>query len=355
MKLNAVVVGSTGLVGQRLVNYLSNHPWFNLIGITASKEKSGKKYEDAVRWSLEKEIPNKVKDMIIYDTDLEMISSLKPDIIFTSLPSNVSTVYDIELVKRGFTVISHASNNRMEPDIPLLNPEVNADHISVLKIQKKRWKGTLLKVPNCVTSILTLALKPIYDDFGIQQVFVSTMQALSGAGLNGVPSMAILDNIIPSIEHEEEKIENESLKILGYITPEGIKLNDRLYVSPSVHRVNVLEGHLESVFIKTDKDVDVNDIKESLTEFRNNKIKNLDLPSKPKDPIIIKEEVDRPQPRLDRNEGNGMSVVVGRIRKDKKNWIKFNVLGHNTIRGAAGNGILIAEVLLKNNELLDFQ
>ncbi|MGC9134793.1 MAG: aspartate-semialdehyde dehydrogenase [Caldisphaera sp.] len=353
MKLNAIVVGSTGLVGQRLVYYLTNHPWFKLIGLTASKERSGKKYMDAVKWSLENEMPKEVKDMIVYDTDIDLITSLKPDVIFTALPSNMSQFYDIELVKRGFLVISHASNNRMEPDIPLLNPEVNADHIFVSKLQKERWKGRLFKVPNCVTSILTLALKPIYDDFGIQQVFVSTMQALSGAGLNGVPSMAILDNIIPYIEHEEEKIENESLKIFGYITPKGIKLNDKFYVSPSVHRVNVLEGHLESVFIKTEKEVDIDDIKKALTEFKENKIKNFDLPSKPKNPIIVREEVDRPQPRLDRNEGNGMSVVVGRIRKDKKNWIKFNVLGHNTIRGAAGNGVLIAETLLKNIDSLD--
>ncbi|AFZ69906.1 aspartate-semialdehyde dehydrogenase [Caldisphaera lagunensis DSM 15908] len=348
MKFNVVVVGSTGLVGQRLVSMLSKHQWFNLIGITASKDKANKKYKDVVKWSLENKMPENVEEMIVYDTNIENINNLKPDIVFTSLPTDISKDFDIQLVKQGYVVISHASNNRMDKDVPLLNPEVNADHINVLKLQANRWKGRLIKVPNCATSILTLALKPIYDNFGLRHVFVSTMQALSGAGINGVSSMAILDNIIPYIEHEEEKIENESLKILGELSNESIKPNESFYVSASVHRVNVLEGHLESVFLKTDNDVSVEEIKKSLIEFKENKIKNLNLPTKPSQPIIVRNEIDRPQPRLDRNEGNGMSIVVGRIRKDNRNWIKFNVLGHNTIRGAAGNGVLIGELVAKN-------
>ncbi len=348
MRFNVIVVGSTGLVGQRLVYMLSKHPWFNLIGITASRDKANKKYKDVVKWSLDSKMPESIMEMEVYDTNLDIIDSLKPDIVFTALPTEVSKEFDIQLVKKGYIVVSHASNNRMDKEVPLLNPEVNADHINISKLQGNKWKGKLFKVPNCATSILTLVLKPIYDNFGLRHVFVSTMQALSGAGINGVSSMAILDNIIPFIEHEEEKIENESLKILGEVTSEGIKLNESFYVSASVHRVNVLEGHLESVYLKTNKDVDVEDIKKSLIEFKENKIKNLSLPTKPLQPIIVRNEKDRPQPRFDRNEGNGMSVVVGRVRKDSRNWIKFNVLGHNTIRGAAGNGILIGELIAKN-------
>ncbi|MGC8566737.1 MAG: aspartate-semialdehyde dehydrogenase [Caldisphaera sp.] len=347
MKYNTIVVGSTGLVGQRLVYFLSKHPWFSLIGITASNEKAGKKYKEAVRWSLENYMPETLSEMTIMSNNLDEIEKLKPDLVFTALPSNVSMQIDLELLKRGFTVISHASNNRMDSDVPLLNPEVNVDHINVIRVQKNKWKGSLVKVPNCATAILTLALKPIYDEFGIKRVFVSTMQALSGAGLNGVPSMAILDNIIPFIEHEEDKIEHETLKIFGNISDSKINLNGKFTVSASVHRVNVLEGHLESVFVRTEKESDIDDIKKALKEFKENKLSDLNLPMKPEKPIIVKEENDRPQPRLDRNEGNGMSVVVGRLRKDKEGWIKFNVLGHNTIRGAAGNGILIAESLVK--------
>ncbi len=347
MALNAIVIGSTGLVGQRLVYYLSNHPWFRLIGVTASDDKAGKRYEEVVRWSLENPMPSSVKDMKIMKMDINEIVSQKPDIVFTALPTSVSTRVDQELAKKGMIVVSHASNNRLDPDVPLLNPEVNADHVEVAKLQENRWSGKIFKVANCASTILTLALKPIYDDFGIKRVFVSTMQALSGAGLNGVAGMAILDNIIPYIEDEEDKIETESLKMLGTISNNGILLNDKFIVSATVHRVNVLEGHLEAVFLKTEKDAEVEDIKESLREFRNNKIKGMGLPMQPEAPVVVREEKDRPQPRLDRMEGNGMSVVVGRIRKDKEGWIKFNVLGHNTIRGAAGNGILIAELLYK--------
>lgn len=347
MPLNAIVIGSTGLVGQRLVYYLSNHPWFRLIGITASDDKVGKRYEEVVRWSIEQPMPSIVKDMKIMKMDVNEILSQKPDIIFTALPTSVSSKIDMELLKKGAIVISHASNNRMDSDVPLLNPEVNADHVEVAKLQENRWNGMLFKVPNCATAILTLALKPIYDDFGLERVIVSTMQALSGAGLNGVPSMAILDNIIPYIEDEEDKIENESLKMLGFPEREGIRVNNEFSVSATVHRVNVLEGHLEAVFLKTKKEAEIDEIKEALKEFKGNKIKGLGLPTQPESPVVVREEKDRPQPRLDRMEGNGMSVVVGRVRRDNQGWIKFNVLGHNTIRGASGNGILIAELLHK--------
>lgn len=348
MKYKTCILGATGLVGQRLVALLANHPWFKLEMLTASRKHVGKKYGETVKWIIDEPLPENVKDIEISSSDPEEVVKEKPDIVFSALPSDVALEVELELVRRGLNVVSNASPLRMEPDIPLINPEVNADHVELVKHQVRReWKGILVKVPNCSTAILTLALKPIFDEFGLRKIIVSTMQALSGAGYAGVPSVAILDNIIPYIPGEEEKIESETLKILGSIEDGKIRYAN-ISISASCHRVMVLDGHLEAVFIETSKKASVEDIKEVLREFKGNKIRGLNLPTAPKNPIIVKEEPDRPQPRLDRKAGGGMSVVVGRIREDRVfNGVKFLVLGHNTIRGAAGTAILIAELLVK--------
>ena len=348
MKYRVCVLGATGLVGQRMVSILSKHPWFDIELLVASEQSAGKKYKEAVNWVIDKPFPEEIGDLVLSKIDIDIIAKEKPDIIFSALPSKVALDIEIELLKKGFVIISNASPMRMEPDVPLLNPEVNADHLELIKYQSKRgWKGFIVKVPNCSTAILTLPLKPIMEEFGVKRVIVSTMQALSGAGLTGVPSMMILDNIIPYIKNEEEKIETESLKILGDLKGGKILYPD-LKISASCHRVMVLDGHMEAVFIEISKEVDVDDIKQVLKEYKCNKIKDLNLPSAPKHPVIVREENDRPQPRLDRMAGNGMSVVVGRIRKDKAfNGIKFIVLGHNTIRGAAGTAVLIGELIVK--------
>ncbi len=349
MKRRVAVLGATGIVGQRFVSLLGDHPWFELAIVAASEKSIGRKYCEAVRWVIEKPIPSSIADLELSPISND-IAKEEIDIVFTALPAEVAKDIEIELAKKGIIVISNASPMRLEPDIPLLNPEVNADHVEVIEYQRRvrRWSGAIVKVPNCTTAILTLSLKPIMDEFGIKRVIVSTMQALSGAGLTGVPSMLILDNLIPFIEGEEEKVESESRKILGYPTSDGITLNSNFVVSASCHRVMVLEGHTESVFVETVRDVDVEDLIKSMEEFKSNKIRGLGLPTAPEKPIVVRREIDRPQPRFDRMEGRGMSVVIGRIRKDYAlNGVKYIVLGHNTLRGAAGTGVLIAELMVK--------
>ncbi|MEM4441312.1 MAG: aspartate-semialdehyde dehydrogenase [Ignisphaera sp.] len=352
MKRRVAVLGATGIVGQRFVSLLDNHPWFDLVMVTASERVVGKKYSESVKWVIEKPMPSSVAELTIDPLDVDVIVKEKIDIAFIALPKEVASTIEPELAMRGVAVVSNASNMRMEPDIPLLNPEINADHIEIVEIQRKirGWSGVIAKVPNCTTAILTLSLKPIYDEYGIKRVVVASMQGLSGAGLTGVPSMFILDNLIPFIEGEEEKVETESRKILGVLGKNSIELNNSFGVTASCHRVMVLEGHSLAVFVETEKKADVENVMKIMEEFKNNKIRGLDLPTAPKKPIVVRREQDRPQPRLDRMEGNGMSVVVGRIREDKVlGGIKYFVVGHNTIRGAAGTGVLIAELMVKKN------
>lgn len=344
------MLGATGLVGQRFVSLLAEHPWFSLEILTGSEKRAGAKYSETVEWILEKPMPDKVKDMELRELNPQDIAREGVDIVFSALPSDVAQDVEVELAKRGLLVVSNASNMRLEPDIPLINPEVNADHLEVVNHQRRRrdWSGAIIKVPNCTTAILTLSLKPIADEFGVKRVIASSMQAISGAGLKGLPSMFIFDNLIPYIEGEEEKVEKESLKILGSLSSNGINPRGDLKVSATCCRVLVLEGHTISVFVELERKASVEEVARVLQEFPGNKIRDLDLPSKPKNPIVVKREKDRPQPRLDRFEGNGMSVVVGRIRVDEVvGGVKYVVLGHNTIRGAAGTGVLIAELSVK--------
>ncbi|MEM4789229.1 MAG: aspartate-semialdehyde dehydrogenase [Ignisphaera sp.] len=354
MKKRVAVLGATGVVGQRFVSLLADHPWFELVMVTASEKFVGRRYSEAVKWVIEKPIPNIAEELVLESLDVKKIVEEKIDIAFVALPKEVATTVEPELASKGLIVVSNASNMRLEPDIPLLNPEVNADHLEIIEVQRRNrgWSGVIAKVPNCTTAILTLTLKPIHDEFGIKRVVMASMQGLSGAGLTGVPSMYILDNIIPFIEGEEEKVETESRKILGIISGNSIALNNDFTVSASCHRVMVLEGHSLAVFVETFRRVEVEEVIKAMEEFRSNKIKGLNLPTAPNKPIIVRREPDRPQPRLDRLVGNGMSVVVGRIREDKSlGGIKYFAVGHNTIRGAAGTGVLIAELMIKKNLL----
>ncbi len=349
-KLSVGVLGATGIVGQRLVSILADHPWFNLQLITASEKSAGKRYGEVVNWIIEKPLPDKYSELIVEPTSVDKILEYRVDIVFSALPSSIAPSIEVELARKGVIVVSNASPMRMDDDIPLLNPEVNADHVELVEVQRTRrnWRGFIVKVPNCTTAILTLALKPLVDEYGVSKVIVSTMQSLSGAGLHGVPSMLILDNIIPFIEGEEWKVENETKKILGILENHRIRYAD-LGVTASCHRVMLLEGHLESVFIELRRHLgSIGEVFKVLSEFKTNKIKDMNLPSAPQKPIVVRMEKNRPQPRLDRMEGNGMSIVVGRIRVDKVvSGLKLIILGHNTIRGAAGTAVLIAELITR--------
>lgn len=353
MKRKVAVVGSTGLVGQRFVSLLSGHPWFEIAILTGSESSAGKLYGESVRWSLEEPMPPGIGEYRLEKMDVTTVAK-EAEVAFIALPPDEAEKVEVELAKRGVSVISNASNRRLEPDIPLINPEVNAHHLEAIENQRRKrgWSGSIVKVPNCTASILTLSLKPLLDDFGIRRVIASSMQAISGAGLKGLPSMYILDNLIPYIEGEEEKVENETLKILGEPYNGEIHKNSSISISASCHRVMVLEGHTIAVFVELEREAHLDEVIRSMEEFRGDRIKNKPLPSKPERPIIVRKEEDRPQPRLDRNAGRGMSVVVGRIREDRAlGGVKYVVLGHNTIRGAAGTGVLIAELMLYENLL----
>ncbi len=338
--LKAAVLGATGMVGQIFIRLLNGHPWFEVTAVAASERSSGLKYSEAANWKLSTPIPENVADLEVLDVTPKAVKNV--DLVFSALPADVAGKVEEDFAKAGYVVLSNASAHRMEPDVPLLNPEVNGDHISLIEEQrrKRKWDGAIVTNPNCSTAILTLALKPLYDGFGINRVIVSTMQALSGAGYPGVASLDIVDNVIPFIRNEEEKMQSESLKILGTPSkPADFK------VSASCHRVATLDGHIEAVFTELKHEADPESVAKAMSSFVGEPQK-LKLPTAPAKPIVVKKEEDRPQVRLDRMEGNGMSAVVGRIRKDPAlGGVKFIVLGHNTIRGAAGCSILNAEYL----------
>ncbi|MCW4022853.1 MAG: aspartate-semialdehyde dehydrogenase [archaeon] len=338
--LKAAVLGATGNVGQIFVQLLENHPWFEVTTVAASERSAGKTYGEASRWRQSTPVPEAVAPMEVVDITPNEVKDV--DIVFSALPSNVAGKVEADFAAAGHVVVSNASSHRMDPDVPMLNPEINADHVSLIEEQqrKRKWDGILVTNPNCSTTVLTLPLKPIYDVFGIKSLIVSTMQAISGAGYPGVASMDIVDNVIPFIGGEEPKMESETQKILGTASkPADFK------VSSSCHRVPVIDGHMEAVFVATKKKAEPQAVAEAMENFIGEP-QTLKLPSAPEKPVVVTWEPNRPQTRLDRMEGNGMSTVVGRLRKDPvMDGVKFIALGHNTIRGAAGCGVLNAEYL----------
>jgi aspartate-semialdehyde dehydrogenase len=338
--LKAAVLGATGNVGQIFVQLLEGHPWFEVTTVAASERSAGKTYGEASRWRQSTPIPEAVAPMEVVDINPSAVKNV--DIVFSALPSNVAGKVEEAFAKAGYVIVSNASSHRMDPDVPMLNPEINCDHVSLIEEQRRnrKWDGAIVTNPNCSTTVLTLPLKPIYDVFGIKSLIVSTMQAISGAGYPGVASMDIVDNVIPFIGGEEPKMEFETLKILGTASkPAEFK------VSASCHRVPALDGHMEAVFVETEKRAEPNAVAEAMENFVGEP-QQLKLPSAPEKPVVVTWEKDRPQTRLDRMEGKGMSTVVGRIRRDSVfDGVKFIALGHNTIRGAAGCGVLNAEYL----------
>jgi len=338
--MKAAVLGATGSVGQIFVQLLSGHPWFEVSVVAASESSAGRKYSEVAKWRLPTSIPEEVAELDVVSIEPKAVKDV--DVVFSALPAEIADKTEEDFAKAGYVVVSNASAHRMDPDVPLLNLEVNCDHVCLIDEQRKRrkWSGAIVTNPNCSTTVLTLPLKPIYDEFGINKVVVSTMQALSGAGYPGVASLDIVDNVIPFIRMEEEKLQTETLKILGSPSkPADFK------ISASCHRVPTLDGHMEAVFVELKREADPDSIITAMENFAGEP-QRLRLPTAPEKPVVVRREEDRPQTRLDRMEGGGMSVVVGRVRKDPAlGGVKFIALGHNTIRGAAGCGILNAEYL----------
>jgi aspartate-semialdehyde dehydrogenase len=342
-KRKVAILGATGAVGQRYIQLLQGHPWFKVEVLAASERSAGKKYKNACNWIMESDLPKEIAEMTVADTTVDSVEKAGDvDLIFTSLPGDLAGPVE-ENFAALYPVFSKASAHRMDRDVPLLVPEVNPEHLELIPIQQKNrnWKGFISTDPNCSTIQMAMTLKPLMQ-FGLSQVMVATMQALSGAGYPGVPSLDILDNVVPYIGKEEEKMESESNKILGTFDGTSVK-NADFVVSASCNRVHVKDGHLESVYVKLDKAPSLSEVEEAFATFKGEPQK-LRLPSAPQRPIIVRKELNRPQPRFDRDAGQGMSVTVGRIRSDPILTMKYMCLGHNTIRGAAGGGILSAEL-----------
>lgn len=341
------VLGATGTVGQRFIQLLENHPWFEVAEVMASDQSAGKTYGEAVtgRWKLPTPVPRAVRGLKIRGPgDL-----IRSRLLFSALDAGVAGDLEERYARAGHMVSSNARNHRMDSDVPLLIAEVNRDHVALLDRQRHaRQGGGILTNPNCSTIGLTLALAPIHRAFGIEAVLVTTFQAASGAGWPGVPSLDLLGNVIPFISGEEPKMESETLKILGRLTPRGVEPAD-FPVSAQCHRVPVIDGHLEAVSVKLAQKTTQKRLASALREFR--PLAALDLPSAPGEPIAVREEEDRPQPRLDADRAGGMGVTVGRLRPCSVLHWKFDVLSHNTIRGAAGAAILNAEILVQAGRL----
>jgi aspartate-semialdehyde dehydrogenase len=341
-KIKVGILGATGMVGQRFIQLLEDHPWFEISELAASERSAGKPYEEAVdgRWKVETPIPVKVASIVVK----ECKPNLDCKMVFSALDASIAGQIEEDFTKAGYVVSSNSRNHRMDDDVPLLIPEVNAEHTAIIEQQKKKYngKGYIVTNPNCSTIGLVLAAAPLHKKYGIKRLMVTTLQALSGAGFPGVPSLDILDNVIPFIGGEEGKMESESLKLLGTLKGGKFVYAD-IKISASCNRVHVKDGHLECVSIEMEKKPSIDELIFTLKEF--NPLKDLNLPFSPPQPIIVKEEENRPQPKYDRDLGKGMASIVGRVRECPVLDYKFLVLSHNTIRGAAGAAILNAEYL----------
>ncbi len=335
------VLGGTGMVGQHFIKFLRNHPWFEVTWVGASDRSAGKKYSDATSWRLDGEMPAAVRDIVVSDSKP---SATAPKLMFSAMDASVATEIERAFAEAGHVVVSNSKNHRMEADVPLLVPEINADHLNILPAQgeQRGWKGRIATNPNCSTVALTMALAP-FKQFGITRVIATTMQAISGAGYPGVPSMDITANVIPYIGGEEEKMQQETQKILGEFA--GGKLVPlAAKVSAHCNRVQVVDGHMVTVSLELAHKSTHHDAIEAIRGFQGVPQK-LKLPSAPAHPVVYMEAQDRPQPRRDAERDNGMTVFIGRLRGCPVLDLKFVALGHNTIRGAAGAAVLNAELM----------
>src|ERR1700730_13468988 len=341
-KLRAGVLGATGLVGQRIVSLLADHPWFELTDVAASERSSGKTYAEAVRWHLDASIPPAARELVVKGLD----PSLACDFIFSALDSSIAGAAEEDFARAGYPVVSNSRNHRLDPDVPLLIPEVNAAHLDAIPRQQKNRgydHGFIVTNPNCSTAGLVLVLKPLADAFGLEKIFVVTLQAVSGAGYPGVPSMDIHANVVPFISGKEEKMELEPQKLLGKW--DGVRFVDAgLGLSAHCNRVPVLDGHLECVSLSLKKIASLGEVREALRAFEVSPAL-ASLPSAVRHPVVVLDEESRPQPRRDVSAGNGMAAVVGRIRECPLLDVKLTLLSHNLIRGAAGGALLNAQLL----------
>lgn len=343
-KIPVAVLAATGSVGQRFIQLLDNHPWFEVVALTGSERGHGKTYAETCRWLLADEMPTWARDLPVLPSSPDEV---RVPLAFSGLPADVARDVEPLFAQAGTAVCSNASAYRREPDVPILLPEVNPDHAHLIPAQRARhgWSGLIATNPNCTSTGMTIALKALQDAFGVRRVFAVSMQALSGAGYPGVPSLDIADNVIPYIGGEEDKVEWEPRKMLGVLAGERIELSP-IAISAHTNRVDVSDGHTVCLTVEFERRASPGEVNQVLQGYQAPEVSR-DLPSAPRPPILVRPEENRPQPRLDRMTGSGMSTVVGRVRPDSIFDARLVVLSHNTIRGAAGGSIFNAELLVK--------
>jgi len=341
-KVPVAVLGATGAVGQRFVQLLTDHPWFEIVALAASERSAGRPYADACNWVIPGDPPPFASEMIV--------SSLEPTLparlVFSALPASVAREVEPLFAQAGYAVCSNASAFRYEPDVPLVIPEVNADHLALIERQRaeRGWSGLIVTSPNCTTTGIAMPLKPLDVAFGLRQVFATSMQAVSGGGYPGVASLDILGNVLPYIGGEEEKIERETRLLLGHVA-DGRRVEAEVVVSAQANRVPVLDGHTICLSVGFEKRPTVEEAIAALADFRGPDVVR-ELPSAPEHPILVRREPDRPQPRRDRDAEGGMAVTVGRVRECPLLDLRLVSVSHNTLRGAASGSILNAELLV---------
>ncbi|HEY2065216.1 MAG TPA: aspartate-semialdehyde dehydrogenase [Gemmatimonadaceae bacterium] len=337
------ILGATGAVGQTFIRLLADHPWFRIAELAASERSAGRPYGEVARWIGWDAMPAVARDMVVLHCEPKAVKS---PIVFSALDSSVAGDVEVAFARAGRLVVSNAKNYRMDEDVPLVIPEVNADHLGLLEVQRAQrgWSGGIVTNGNCAAIVAVMALAPLHEAFGIRRLFIATMQAVSGAGYPGVPSLDILGNVIPLIRDEEPKIESEILKMLGRRAETRVELAP-IVVSAHANRVPVEHGHTVCISIDFEHHVNASSALEALREWRGDSLAR-DLPSAPKDPLFVTDAADRPQPKRDVDAGGGMTVTVGRVREDPLFDVKLVAMGHNIIRGAAGAAVLNAELLV---------
>lgn len=345
-KIPVAVLGATGMVGQRFIELLQNHPWFELVALAASEKHNRRTYAEVTRWRLpNSEMPASVASLPVVPCQPKAMASVK--IAFSALPGEVAGEIEEAFARAGVAVFSNAKNHRMDSDVPLLIPEVNADHIAAIAQQRKQrgWSGLIVTNANCSATPLVMALKPLQQTFGVRKVFITTLQAISGAGYPGLSSFDILDNVIPYIGGEEEKLESETLKMLGSWQEGRGFIHAPMVVSAHCNRVATREGHLECASIELERDASPEEIIATWESYIPES-QQLKLPNAPARALVYRREIDRPQTLHDRDAGDGMTASIGRLRRCPILTYKFVTLAHNTIRGAAGGSVLNAEFCL---------
>lgn len=341
------ILGATGAVGQKFIRLLQDHEWFKIVALGASERSAGKSYREASNWIESIPMPELISGIEVRNCTSSEFDDV--DFVFSGLDSSVATGIEADFAKAGIPVISNAKNYRTDPTVPLLVPEVNPDHVSMIETQTftEDGSGWIVTNPNCVVIPLVMSLRPIYDNFGVKKVILTSMQAISGAGYPGVPSLDILGNVVPFIGGEEPKIAAEPLKLLGRLQ-DGAVQHASFPIQATATRVPVLNGHLLSVAVELEKDVDAEEVKKALKDWKS-PIADLMLPSAPTFPLHLFNDDFYPQPRLHADSEKGMQTAIGRVRNSNVLSISYVAMAHNTIRGAAGGAILNAELLVKKN------